>query len=665
MKPMLIVASLLAASCTMAAERGEIAVSRAGDIPSQCDSVIATFKQKSSALEKLAIAESNVDTLLKPWNIALGDLNDYEGTISLLANVHTDAAVRSAYEACDLKISALFNDVLQSHDLYVRLKAIKPADEIDAETLKGILLDFENKGVNLPAAKRKKAADFFTRLDKLQQDFQRNVRENKQKRSFSESQLKGIPAELLKTYQRDDKGNVLVGFDYPEYLPLIENAEDGDVRKQMYTAYQRRGGEKNLAILREVVEIRKQLATLLGYKSFAAWVAHGSMVEKPEVVLGFLSKVKQTVTAAEKAEIAQLTAEKVKHTGQPNAKLERWDLYFYESKLKKSQYQVDQAEVRAQFPTDATVNWLLAVTSKLYGVEFRLNPNLPTWHADVKAYDVFDAQSKAYLSSFYLDLFPRDGKYKHAAAFTVRQVSTIEGRTPVSALVTNFNRDGFDQEELETVFHEFGHVMHGVLSRTRYTFNAGTATKRDFVEAPSQMYEEWSRNPASLKLWNEVCPTCKPIDGKLIERLNASRTFGQGTKYARQWLYAAWDMALHGPLPKDPQQLWVKMEGATPLGHVPQTEFPGTFGHVVGGYAAGYYGYMWSEVLALDMRSAFKGNMMDLEVGRRFRQTVLENGSQVPEMKLVERFLGRKPNSDAFFREITGRMNAPVGDAKP
>ncbi|QNM94940.1 M3 family metallopeptidase [Chitinimonas koreensis] len=435
----------------------------------------------------------------------------------------------------------------------------------------------------------------------------------------------------------------------------MENAENGETRRKLQYAYTRRGGPKNLAILHEVANLRKQLATLMGYPSFAAWATRNNMVGKPEVVLGFLDKVKHTVTEVEKRELADLAQEKARFTGDAKARIERWDQAFYERRVQKARYQIDQAEVREQFPTEPTIAWMMAVTSRLYGVEFRPNTTLAVWHDDVKAYDVFDKASGEYRSTFYLDLFPRDGKYKHAAAFSVRQASTLVGNTPISTLVTNFSRKGFDQEELETLFHEFGHIMHGVLSRTRYTLNAGTNTKRDFVEAPSQMYEGWSRNPASLALWNEICPSCKPIDMKLVAKMNEARQFGQGTKYARQWLYAAYDMALAGPIPQDPLKLWKKMEGATPLGYVKGTEFPGTFGHIVGGYAAGYYGYMWSEVLALDMRTAFGSNFMDPAVGLRFRQTILENGSQVAEMDLVRQFLGREPNSEAFFKEITGQ----------
>lgn len=646
----------LCLSAAFAAERGEMPILTAEQVPVQCEQAIAAMKAEAASIEQLPLAQADVANVLVPWNKSMGTISEFAGWGDLMANVHPDDKVRAAQEACGLKISEAISKVLQSSALYARFKAVKPADAIDAETLKGIKIDFEDKGVNLPKPKREQMSRLQVRLDKLEQDFARNIRENKTKLAFSEAALKGVPADTLKNFKRDDKGNYLVGFDYPEYLPVMENAENAETRHKLYMGFQTRGGANNLAILQEVVNLRKQLATLLSYPSYATWATHNAMVGKPLVVTQFLSQVKNKVTEVEKRDLAELAAEKAAFTGLKEAKLERWDQLFYEKRVERNRFKLEQAAVRAQFPTEPTINWMMAVTSRLYGVEFRLNAKLPVWHADVKGYDVYDKASGEYLSSFYLDLFPRDGKYKHAAAFPVRAVSTQLGITPVSTLVTNFNRDGFDQEELATLFHEFGHVMHGVLSRTRYSLNAGTATKRDFVEAPSQMYEEWSRNPSSMALWNEVCPSCKPIDMTLVEKMNEARHFGQGVLYARQWLYAAYDMTLAGPIPQDPLKLWQKMEAATPLGHVAGTQFPGTFGHIVGGYAAGYYGYMWSEVLALDMRSAFGTDLMSTEVGMRFRKTILENGSQIPEMDLVRRFLGREPNSEAFFREITGQQ---------
>jgi len=203
--------------------------------------------------------------------------------------------------------------------------------------------------------------------------------------------------------------------------------------------------------------------------------------------------------------------------------------------------------------------------------------------------------------------------------------------------------------------HEFGHVLHGVLSRTRYASQGGTSVERDFVEAPSQMYEEWARKKEPLQLIRQFCADCPAIDAALVERLRAARLYGMGIRYARQHLYASYDMALTGERELDPMKTWIEMEGDTPAGYVPGTQFPGTFAHLLGGYAAGYYGYMWSEVLALDMLSVFGDNLMNAAAGRRFRQLILSQGGQKRASRLVHDFLGRDPTPDAFFAEITGQ----------
>jgi len=243
----------------------------------------------------------------------------------------------------------------------------------------------------------------------------------------------------------------------------------------------------------------------------------------------------------------------------------------------------------------------------------------------------------------------------HAAAFGVRSVSLLAGRTPLSVLVTNFNTDGLNHREVETFLHEFGHALHGVLSRTRYASQGGTSVERDFVEAPSQMYEEWGRKLEPLRLLRRYCTGCPEIDEALVKRLHAARSFGRGILYGRQHLYAAYDMALFGEREADPMQTWIRMEGETPAGYVPGTQFPGTFGHLVGGYGAGYYGYMWSEVIALDMLSRFGRNLMNPAVGRRFRELILARGGEEPAKVMVREFLGRDPSPEAFFEEITGQ----------
>jgi thimet oligopeptidase len=280
---------------------------------------------------------------------------------------------------------------------------------------------------------------------------------------------------------------------------------------------------------------------------------------------------------------------------------------------------------------------------------------VPVWHEDVRYFDVTDAKTGQFLSGFYLDLFPREGKFNHAAAWGVRGVSLRAHRTPLSALVTNFDRQGLNHDELETMLHEFGHVLHNVLSRTDYNPQAGTSVKRDFVEAPSQMFEEWARREKTLALFRQVCPDCPQLTSDEIKRLDAARKFGRGIQYSAQWLYATYDMALSIE-PRPVLAVWTQLEEATPLGHVEGTMFPAGFAHIAGsGYASGYYGYMWSEVLALDMLSPFKKDMLDPKVGLRYRDTILSQGSQVEEMDMVRKFLGREPSNEAFFAEITGK----------
>ncbi|HYK43229.1 MAG TPA: M3 family metallopeptidase, partial [Thermoanaerobaculia bacterium] len=389
---------------------------------------------------------------------------------------------------------------------------------------------------------------------------------------------------------------------------------------------------------------------------YAHYVTKRRMVENPATVWKFLNDVRAAVAEAEKRDLAELREIKAEMTKRPLAqtKVHRWDVSYYTERVRERRYKIDQEELRRYFPTEKTVEWVLGVNERLYGVKFE-RATVPVWHEDVRYFDVKDASTGALLGGFYFDLFPREGKFKHAAAWPVRGVSRKFGRTPISVLVTNFDRKGFTQSELETFFHEFGHTLHGVLSETAYNQHAGTSVQRDFVEAPSQIHEEWARRIESLRTIREKCPECPAMDAALVERLDAARRFGQGINYSRQLLYSEFDMALAGEKPEKAIDAWRKMEGSTALGYEEGTAFPGTFAHIAGSYASGYYGYMWAEVLALDMLSAYGDDIMNPEVGRRYRQTILARGGEEPARQLVERFLGRPVKSDAFFAEITGR----------
>jgi len=625
-------------------------------IEAACGRDLERARKQVAALEKVPLSQATVARVFRPWDGLQILLEDTQGPVEIMTNMSPDAKARAAGEACLLKMNDFNTEIFQNEKIYARIQRAVPADGIDRKLKKDVVEAFEDTGVALPPEKRTRMKAILQRMEEIRQAFNRNIRDNKTRLVFSPDEMKGLPASYLEKAKRDDKGSYLLGFEYPEYEPFMTNAESEDARRRYYAAFNNRGTPENLDLLAESTRLRREVAALYGLPSYAHFVTRRRMVENPETVLRFLGQVKDRVRDLELKEVTELRSFKAERLGKKpdEVTLNRWDIAYYQEQLKRERYNVDQEALRAYFPTEASIAWVLAISSELYAVSF-VRAEAPVWDPAVRYYDVVDARTGGFLGGIYLDLFPREGKYSHAAAFGVRSVSLLARRTPISVLVTNFNRDGLNHREIETLLHEFGHVLHGVLSRTRYASEGGTSVERDFVEAPSQMYEEWGRRIEPLRLLRKQCASCPEIDDALVKRLHAARSFGRGILYGRQHLYASYDMALFGEREADPMQTWIRMESETPAGYVPGTQFPGTFGHLLGGYGAGYYGYMWSEVIALDMLSRYGKNLMNPAVGLRFRELILSRGGEEPAAQMVREFLGRDPSPEAFFEEITGR----------
>jgi thimet oligopeptidase len=616
-----------------------------------CEAMLAKARKDIAAME----ARTGGAGFFAEWNRLQIGMENVINPIYLLGSVHPDKAVRDAAEPCLQKYTSLSTELFQSEKLFRRVSAAATANPHQAELKRDLVEGFEDSGVALPPGKRARAKEIFDKLEELRQVYDRNVRDDPTRVTMTPAEMQGMPESYLKAHEgtRDKDGNYVLTLKYPSYIPFMTNAATEGARRKYYVAKLSEGGAKNLELLEEIFMLRKELASLYGLPTFAHYVLRRKMAGTPAAVEKFLGEVKSTVAELERKEIDELRAVKAKDTGRADVRFERWDVAYYQEKVRKERFAIDQEKLRKYFPTDKAIDFALLVSQRLYGVKFR-EAKVPTWHPDVRYFDVLDAKSGKFVSGFYLDLFPREGKYGHAAAFPVRGVSRLAGRTPISVLVTNFNREGLDHNELETLLHEFGHVLHGVLSKADYNSHAGTSVKGDFVEAPSQMFEEWGRAEESLALFKQVCAQCPQLSRDEIARLDAARRFGRGIFFARQWLYAAFDMALSTD-PRPPMAVWKALEEATPLGHVEGTMFPASFGHIASHYAAGYYGYMWSQVLALDMLSAFKGRMLDTAVGIRYRDTILAPGGQVDEMTMVRTFLGREPSNEAFLKELTGQ----------
>jgi thimet oligopeptidase len=656
MKKVLAIVSIVCAGSAFGAEapaeRTTIPILDAPTVTAACTQAINEARDRANKWAALPLSEVTADVLNK-WDEGSIAIEDVVGPAAILASVHTDKKTRDAANDCLIRISSLQTDIYQNEELYKRIAAVKPTTPVQEKFKRDLVEGFEDSGVALPKEKRARAKEISDRLAVLSEEFSKNIRENTTKLTFTANEAQGLPQSYVDR-TKDANGNIVVGFDYPDFVPFMSSAGNEKARERYYVEYQKRGTARNLAILDEITSLRRELAGLYGYPSYATYVTRRRMVENPETVDKFLREVSTAVTDVEKRDLEEVRKLKAETLGTPLAstKLNRWDLNYWRDRLRDKRYKIDQEATRKYFPTPQAQAWLLDITQRLYGVKFE-PAVVPVWHPDVQYFDVKNTNGD-FVGGIYLDLFPRDGKYKHAAAWPVRGVSTRVGRKPISVLVTNFDRNGLTFDEVETFFHEFGHVMHGVLSETQYNQHSGTSVQLDFVEAPSQIYEEWARDPEALKLLKTHCPACPEVDAATLERLSSAQRFGRGIDYSRQHQYASFDMSLAGGKNEKALDAWKRIEGASPLGYVAGTEFPGTFGHLAGGYAAGYYGYMWSEVIGLDMLSAWKGRLLDPAVGMKFRKTVLARGGELPAKAVVQEFLGRPVSSEAFFAEITG-----------
>lgn len=621
------------------------------DIEIRCASLLQELKARQASLAGGAAGKAGSGGLLSRLDRVTRAVEDGMGPLSLLANVHPGKPLRDAAEACELRYQAFASQFYQDARIHRRIAALKPRDAIDAQYRRDLLDAFEDSGVALVPAKRERARALNNEISKLTQTFERRVRETATKVAFTEAELDGVPAAVWSKAPRDAQGRVLLGLDYPSYNPVMEHARDPAARERMWRAFQSRGGEANLATLAQLAAKRREYARLFGLDSYADFAVRRRMAKSVARVQAFLGEVQTAVEARERRDLQDLRVAKAAETKQPldRVQVKRWDTAYYVERVKRERYALDQESFCRHFPAQASVDFVMALAGRLFGVAFEPVAQ-PLWHADARAYAVTEAgEGGKTLATLYLDLYPRADKYGHAAVWPIRGSSTAAGRLPTAALVTNFNREGLTLQELETLLHEFGHALHVTLSHTRHASQAGTSVKLDFVEAPSQMLEEWVYDARVLALFQQVCPSCEPVPAELLQRAVASRSFAKGLQYARQHLYASYDLALYAQSAPEPLALWAQLEGATPLGHEAGSQFPAAFSHIAGGYSAGYYAYLWSKATAIDLHTAFETNHLDAEAGRRYRDTVLANGGQLDASELVARFLGRAPGNAAFF----------------
>ncbi|MBI4178205.1 Zn-dependent oligopeptidase [bacterium] len=581
------------------------------------------------------------------------------------AYVHPDPFVRAVGEEVDKVSSKFFVEVGSSRSLYLALKAFaKAAPDLTAEErylLDENLKDFEDGGVALPDKKRAKFKALSKELSALAIDFSSHLRDYRDSLTVTREQLAGMDEDYIAGLKQDEAGQFILTLDYPEFLPYMDYGRDESVRRELLTKFRNRAKDKNISLLETITRLRRERTKLLGRPTYADYIISRRMAKTADRAAAFLRDVQKRVDRKAADELAELTELKRGETGDPKAVIEQWDRMYYSKMLTLRKYKYDPQAVKAYFQTDRVIAALLDICQKIYGIEFQRVPGV-NWHEDVARYDVFSDGSK--IGEFYMDLYPRPNKYTHAAAWgLVPHKIFPDGseQLPASAVVTNFPKPAPDRPSLlsfsdvETFFHEFGHLIHGILSTTRFAQVSGTRVMRDFVEAPSQMFEKWLHDTAVLSTFAKHHQTGETIPADLVDRIVRSRNVVSGMETQRQLFYGLYDLTLHTSARKlDVVKLWFDLKkDIERMPEIPGTSGPAGFDHLMG-YAAGYYGYMWSKMIAADLYEAFRdrGGLLSPDQGKRLRQQVLSQGGLRHPDELVEAFLDRSPKIDAFLRDL-------------
>jgi thimet oligopeptidase len=615
-----------------------------------------------SALRRPAGAQTFANTL-RPIEEAAGALSSRTNMLASLLYLSPDKAVRDSSTACNQLVTN-FGVELQA-DPRIYAAAVRASRETLPPVDRALALRYvengRHGGAALDSATRVRTTALLQRVSDLGRDFNLALSTDSTRIALSDSEVAQLP-EQLKAQVEQRGAEHLLRVDESTIERFMRNHPSSDARRRFFTAFQRRGGEANLQRLHQAVALRDTLAHLFGFPSWAAYQLDIKVAKTPQRAIDFIKQIDEgllTKAHRELAELAPLAEQD--HLGHPVA---LWDLAFYSDKLRRARYAVDPNEVRQYFPVEHVVPSVLAIYQQLFGIALTEVKPADAWAAGIREFVVRDASTRRVMGTAYLDLFPRPDKFSHFAAFPItlswrRPDGTRE--LPSVAIVGNWPPPGGKEPSLLshgdvlTFFHEFGHAVAALADQSPYVSIGTSALRQDFSEAPSQMLENWVWEPAVLARVSRHHVTGTPLPDSLIRRMIALKHFRDGFSGTTQAFYAAYDLALHTSGPSvDPLPLWRKMVSEyTPLGDPEGSLGPANFGHLMAGYDAGYYGYLWSKVYAQDLFTRFaREGALNSRAGRAYRETILAPGAtQEPDI-LLQKFLGRPLSYDAFFAEM-------------
>lgn len=587
--------------------------------------------------------------------------------LEVLRNVSVSKDIRETAQHAVDEIRKGLIDIYYTDELWQAISDYTQKEEKiggqDAKLFFEMRREFERMGFGLEKDAREELKKNIKKRIELETQFSRNINEYRDSVAVTIDELDGLDERFISGLKKNEEGKYLVSLDYPELIPFLGGAKNATKRKELLDKNLHKGGEVNMDILEKVLVLRAKNAALLGYANHVDYATAVLMSKSGDTVRDFLLGLSEKLKAATARDYAELRELKKSRSKDTDDDLKYFDTAYYTEELQKQKLNLDSEKLREYFPLDHVTAQIFTIYSKLFGVRIEEVTGAKLWHADARMYRMYDADGLI-RAHFMLDVFPREGKYTHACAMEIISSREEQGENvvPLGTLLMNFAAPTenapslLSHSDVETFFHEFGHLMHFSLGRTKYMSQNPFGVAWDFVEAPSQMLENWVWSKEALLLLAKHYQTGEPMPEQMLGALVKSRDFMMASFTMKQMVYALFDYRLHSePLRvgKDIcallNQTWSELLGVPlPDGNI----FPAGFGHLMG-YDAKYYGYSWSRVFAADMFTRFEQEgVLNEKTGMDYRKYILEPGASKDEVSMVKDFLGREPNNKAFLKEI-------------
>ena len=609
----------------------------------------------------LAVSGSRtIANTLTPYDELLGELYTAGAQARVMAALHPDEPIRRAGDELNRAVSALAAEIPLRADVYAALKGIdvRRADARTRYYVARELKDFELAGVDKPEATRQRLQQLRDQLTQAMDEFARNIAETPGRVTATAAELDGMPADVIARLKPDASGTITLTTEPGDQRPVMIYAKNEDLRRRMLLAVGNIAAPRNVAVLDRILRVRAEIASILGYPNWAAYDMTTRMAADVKTVSEFIDRVVAASGPKAMREIDELTRRK--QQDHPGSSLNLWDRQFYSELIRRSSYDFDSQTVRPYFGFDRVLQGVLNVTSGMFGVTYRPIATVAVWHPSVRVYEML-ADGRT-VGRIYLDLHPRPNKRASGANVTTVRLGQ-EGRSiPEAVLAANLPapRPGdpalMAHEDVRTLFHEFGHVVHRLSGGHQpWQRLSSVAMERDFTEAPSQMLEEWVWDPRTLATFATHAQTGEPIPASLVLQMRRASEFGQGLEVRQQMVLARVSLAYHDRDPEtlDMTALWKEIHGKyVPIPFADGTVRQASFPHIAqAGYASAYYTYMWSLVIAKDLFSRFEGQDLAAPgVAKRYRESIFLPGSSQPAAVVVQDFLGRPFNFDAWQR---------------